>query len=66
MYEWQREEDGSILIVYITYGNPVEFVGEADRAKWAGVSLLKWYVFKPLLNRNFYSSSKRQQEKKLI
>ena len=33
MYEWQREEDGSILIVYIVYGRPVEFVGEADRAK---------------------------------
>ena len=33
MYEWQREEDGSILIVYIAYGRPVEFVGEVDRAK---------------------------------
>ena len=34
MYEWQRETDGSILIVYMNNGNPVEFVGKADRAKW--------------------------------
>ena len=33
MYEWQRDEDGKILIVYLAFGRPVEFVGEADRAK---------------------------------
>ena len=37
MYEWQRETDGSILIVYMNNGNPVEFVGKADRAKWVEV-----------------------------
>ena len=33
MYEWQRDTDGSILIVYLKNGKPIEFVGEADRAK---------------------------------
>ena len=35
MYEWQRDEDGKILIIYMngSLSSPVEFVGKADRAK---------------------------------